>query len=324
MKPLVSLVIPVYNVEKYFAKCMETVLSQTYPNFEVILVDDGSTDSCGQMCDAYAEQNPRVRVFHKLNGGLSDARNFGVERAKGDLISFIDSDDYVAENYVEYLYNLMESNNADISCGNRYIVEDGKVRAALKYAEGVLNTEEGMISVCKGSAAWARLYKKEMLLKYPYPTGCIYEDLATTYKIIGECQTIAYGSEPIYYYIQRSGSIKASKFDERHFYFFEAAEARMNYFRERFPNIVPIAERYYVSEAFALIATTGLFYDSVHARENFARIRERLLPYIKAVLSNPSAPIYLKTMCVAVMVGFYPAKFIWPIRMRIRRILKGF
>ena len=107
MNPLISLVIPVYNVEKYLDKCMESVLAQTYDNFEVILVDDGSTDSSGKMCDGYAERDSRVTVYHKQNGGLSDARNFGVEHCNGDLVSFIDSDDYVTEDYLEYLWYLM-------------------------------------------------------------------------------------------------------------------------------------------------------------------------------------------------------------------------
>ena len=108
MNPLISLIIPVYNVEKYLAKCMESVLAQTYDNFEAILVDDGSTDSSGKMCDEYAKKDTRVLVFHKENGGLSDARNYGVERAHGELVAFLDSDDFVSNDYLFHLYSLIQ------------------------------------------------------------------------------------------------------------------------------------------------------------------------------------------------------------------------
>ena len=116
MAELISVIVPVYKVEKFLARCLDSIISQTYENMEIILVDDGSPDSCGSICDEYAQRDARFRVLHKENGGLSDARNCGVEIASGAYIAFIDSDDYIAPNYVEYLYRLLVDNDADISC----------------------------------------------------------------------------------------------------------------------------------------------------------------------------------------------------------------
>ena len=127
MNPLISLVIPVYNVEKYLDKCMESVLAQTYDNYEVILVDDGSTDNSGKMCDEYAERDSRVTVYHQKNSGVSVARNVGIENAKGEFISFIDSDDWVDESYLEKLVNAQIKYNADLTiCEYTNVYADGR------------------------------------------------------------------------------------------------------------------------------------------------------------------------------------------------------
>ena len=114
MKDLITIVVPVYKVEQYLDKCVNSIINQTYKNLEIILVDDGSPDNCGKMCDEYAKNDNRIVVIHKENGGLSDARNAGIEIAKGKYISFIDSDDYVTEDYVEFLYALISNNNVEV------------------------------------------------------------------------------------------------------------------------------------------------------------------------------------------------------------------
>ena len=128
MKKLISIVLPIYNVENYIEKCMESVLNQTYKNIEIILVDDGSPDNCPIICDQYVKEDNRVKVVHKENGGLSDARNAGIKVANGDYITFIDSDDYVDKDYVEFLYNTIEETDADIAIGgHRVIYDSGKI-----------------------------------------------------------------------------------------------------------------------------------------------------------------------------------------------------
>ena len=120
--PLISIIVPVYNVEEYLDKCVESIVNQTYKNIEVILVDDGSPDNCPKMCDDWAKKDKRIKVIHKKNGGLSDARNKGIDESKGEYLSFVDSDDYITDNYVELLYNIISKEHADISMAKQYVV----------------------------------------------------------------------------------------------------------------------------------------------------------------------------------------------------------
>ena len=166
-KDLISVIVPVYKVEKYLEKCIESVLKQTYTNLQIILVDDGSPDNCGKICDEYAKKDSRIEVIHKINGGLSDARNVGINRANGRYIGFVDSDDYIKEDMYEKLINLIKEYDADISICNLYDVIDGK--------EYVRNKDNGIheysrIDILKEilldkniqSYAWNKLYKKEL------------------------------------------------------------------------------------------------------------------------------------------------------------------
>ena len=209
---LISIIIPVYKVEKYLEKCIESVLNQTYTNLQIILVDDGSPDNCGKICDEYAKKDSRIEVIHKANGGLSDARNVGISKAKGRYIGFVDSDDYIKENMYEILLNLIKKYDADVSICNLYDVIDGN--------EYIRNKENGIqeysrLDILKEvlldkniqSYAWNKLYKKELFDEVKYPIGKKYEDIGTTFYIFEKCNKIVVTSEPEYYYLKRSDSL---------------------------------------------------------------------------------------------------------------------
>lgn len=209
---LISIIIPVYKVEKYLEKCIESVLKQTYTNLQIILVDDGSPDNCGKICDEYAKKDSRIEVIHKANGGLSDARNVGISKAKGRYIGFVDSDDYIKENMYEILLNLIKKYDADVSICNLYDVIDGN--------EYIRNKENGIreysrLDILKEvlldkniqSYAWNKLYKKELFDEVKYPIGKKYEDIGTTFYIFEKCNKIVVTSEPEYYYLKRSDSL---------------------------------------------------------------------------------------------------------------------
>ena len=208
---LISIIIPVYKVEKYLEKCIESVLKQTYTNLQIILVDDGSPDNCGKICDEYAKKDSRIEVIHKINGGLSDARNVGINRANGRYIGFVDSDDYIKEDMYEKLINLIKEYDADISICNLYDVIDGK--------EYVRNKDNGIheysrIDILKEilldkniqSYAWNKLCKRELFDTIRFPVGRVMEDLGIAHKILFDAGQIAYSDEPLYYYYQRDGS----------------------------------------------------------------------------------------------------------------------
>ena len=209
---LISIIIPVYKVEKYLEKCIESVLKQTYTNLQIILVDDGSPDNCGKICDEYAKKDPRIEVIHKVNGGLSDARNVGIAKAKGKYIGFVDSDDYIKEDMYEILINLIKEYDADVSICNLYDVIDGK--------EYIRNNENGIqeysrLEILKEvlldkniqSYAWNKLYKKELFDEIKYLIGKKYEDIGTTFYVFEKCNKIVVTSEPEYYYLKRSDSL---------------------------------------------------------------------------------------------------------------------
>lgn len=211
-KALISLIIPVYKVEKYLEKCIQSVINQTYENLQIILVDDGSPDNCGKICDEYAKKDHRIEVIHKSNGGLSDARNKGLEIAKGEYIGFVDSDDYIEADMYEVLYNLLKQYNADVSICNFYTVSQGKI--SIKNADNGIN-DYNRIEILKEilldrniqSYAWNKLYKKELFDEIKYPIGKKYEDIGTTFYVFEKCNKIVVTSEPEYYYLKRSDSL---------------------------------------------------------------------------------------------------------------------
>ena len=210
--PKISIIVPVYKVEKYLNKCVDSILGQSFSDFELILVDDGSPDNCPFICDEYAKKDSRVKVIHKTNGGLSDARNAGIEIAKGEYLAFIDSDDYVAPDTYEHAFNLMLENNADMVVFDAVIVNENQDAEFIDseeffvYDKNVALTE--MIVNRKFSVnAWNKLYKKELFSSLRYPKGMLYEDLALTYKLIDLCKTVVYTKAKKYAYVQRESSI---------------------------------------------------------------------------------------------------------------------
>lgn len=325
MEPLISLVIPVYNVERYLDKCMSSVLAQTYPNFEVLLIDDGSTDRCGVMCDGYAAADSRVRVFHKPNGGLSDARNYGVIRAHGELVSFVDSDDYITEDYLQYLYGLMTKYDADVSCAEPIMLSEGTDADLQKSDDSISVTDaEGAIKkICHGfMGAWARLYKRELLLNNPYPVGRVNEDVYCTCRILGGCESVCFSTKVIYIWIQRSGSITHSEVCEKTFDLLWASDKQLEYVKNNYPGAALAAEAQCTYAALKLV-TQVILSPSRDSRKYYKRIRSYLALHISAALRDRETPLTSKiSSCIAVC-GYWPTRFVWPARERIKMLFKS-
>ena len=212
-QPLISVIVPVYKVEKYLNKCVESIVNQTYKNQEIILVDDGSPDNCPAMCDEWAKKDSRVKVIHKKNGGLSSARNAGLDIMTGSLVSFIDSDDYVGPEMHERLYNLMQEYDADMSiCAGIDVFED-KPEPDIKgrpITIKLLSREEALrMLVCNRLTVIAptKLYKSEIFDSIRFPEGVLYEDYATAHKTYGVCNKIILSNEIFYFYLKRDDSI---------------------------------------------------------------------------------------------------------------------
>lgn len=217
---LVSVVIPVYNVEHYLPKCIESVIKQTYAQLEIILVDDGATDLSGKICEQYAKRDSRIQVIHKPNGGLSDARNCGLERATGKYITFIDSDDYVSKYFVERLYTNIVKTGADISIGNFLRVKENteiqdniekscefKVYDRIQSFTALYDKELKDIF----TTAWGKIYKRELFELIRYPVGRNYEDTSIAHLVYNLITKVVYENVKIYYYLERENSITKSE-----------------------------------------------------------------------------------------------------------------
>lgn len=241
MKPNISVIVPVYNVEQYLDRCINSVISQTYSNFELILVDDGSPDCCGSICEGWATNDERIKVFHKENGGLSDARNFGIEKASGNYITFIDSDDYVEETYLEYLLSLFEySETAKVTAANHTVVRGENFSKNVEFrGVKVFSKDEALQEVLYHGlidvSAWGKLYKREVFDNLRFPIGRLFEDTYLFGDILLLTEDIVYGGEAQYFYVQRKNSIVNSKFNSKNLQFIESVERFISLFEKDYP-----------------------------------------------------------------------------------------
>lgn len=212
--PLISVIVPVYKVEPYLDRCVQSIVDQTYTNLEIILVDDGSPDNCPAMCDAWAAKDSRIRVIHKANGGLSDARNAGMAIAKGEYIGFVDSDDWISEDYIDYLYRAVVERNADISaCDIRIVYEMSSAEHSAFNCERY-TAEQALDTLTRGetfrAVAWNKLYRRDLLEGERFPVGRYHEDEFFTYRILAKAERLSYVDCGLYFYFQRQGSIMNS------------------------------------------------------------------------------------------------------------------
>lgn len=221
MKPEVSIIVPVYRVEAFLDRCVKSILNQTYQNFELILVDDGSPDQCPEMCDRWAMADQRIRVLHKTNGGLSSARNAGLDVAKGKYIHFVDSDDWLERDAVEYLYTILKENNADMAMAEYTRKENSRIP---QNEEQVLWSQREFLryffklgTQLNVQYAWGKLYRAELFQGIRYPLGLTAEDVPTTFEIALRCKKIVYSTKIIYHYSINPDSITGQSFSEKNF-----------------------------------------------------------------------------------------------------------
>lgn len=246
----ISVIVPIYKVEDYLHRCVDSIINQTYTNLEIILVDDGSPDNCPMICDEYAKKDSRIRVVHKKNGGLSDARNAGLDIATGEYIMFIDSDDFVDIEMMESMMKNMIDNNVDmVVCNIKYVYED---REVVKYnqADRILDRYEAMEEYLKDgvvqAVAWNKLYKKSLINNMRYKVGKTNEDEFFTYKVVDKTDKIYYNSKPFYNYIQRNSSIMG-KYSIKRLDGVEASYERLNFIKKKYPTLYEKEKKTFVN-----------------------------------------------------------------------------
>lgn len=251
--PHISIIVPIYKVEEYLEKCVKSIISQTYRNIEIILVDDGSPDNCGKLADDLAKTDPRIKVIHKANGGLSSARNAGIDVAEGDYIGFVDSDDTIEPFMYEKLFLLLQKENTKLSvCAVNYVYEDGEVLR--KKGIGKNETFDFRQAIIEMNlhryfdmGAWSKLYHRSLFEDIRFPVGKLSEDYYIMYKIFDKAQRVSYLDIPCYNYLQRKNSItRSDKINHDHEY---AAFEQMQYLDEKYPDMKVIGHTAYASAA---------------------------------------------------------------------------
>lgn len=240
-KSLISVIVPIYNVEKYLARCVDSIVNQTYKNLEIILVDDGSPDNCPKMCDNFARMDSRIRVVHKKNGGLSDARNVGMKIASGECIIFVDSDDYIDCNMIAKLYDVILKDGSDVvSCGVKWVDESGTVISESKVDKNeVLDTNEAMFEIIIDGKlkqhVWNKMYKTKLIRDILFEKGKYHEDVFWSYQVFGKARNTSVIVDSFYYYVQRDNSIMGCGFSEKRLDVLEANRQRCDYVEKYFP-----------------------------------------------------------------------------------------
>lgn len=237
--PLVSVVVPIFNVADYLVKCIQSLLDQAYTNLEIILIDDGSTDNSPEICRRFAERDSRIRVIHKRNGGLSDARNTGIEMARGEYIAFLDGDDYVHQDFIKILIEQAIRNDVDISACSFYkVYDDGTlIEDSIRTSQTIFTSTEAIreiILLSNHAHVWTKIYKKSLFTdnKIRFPVGSLHEDTLTTYKLLAHANRVAYIDMPLYYYLQRSTGIMGQRFSRKNLSMVDACDEILVWIRQ--------------------------------------------------------------------------------------------
>ncbi|MBQ7596194.1 MAG: glycosyltransferase family 2 protein [Clostridia bacterium] len=285
--PLITVVIPIYKVEKYIRRCVESVLAQTYKNLEIILVDDGSPDNCPRICDEYAENDARVKVIHRENGGLSAARNSGIKIAQGEYISFIDSDDYVSPLYIEQLYIALAHYDAAISeCS--YSHNETELDTQIKSDFKLYNDKEALTEILIErdliTSACCKLFLTELFKTIQFPEGKLYEDYAVMPMLFNKAKKISFVNSKLYFYRVNEESITKCVFNEKHMQYFEIADGVNEYIEKNYPDLLKHSLNRDTSMAIAYfrkICRSGYSGKAV-VDELVTRIKKGAVPFLKS------------------------------------------
>lgn len=240
MKDLVSIIVPIYNVEEYLDSCINSIVNQTYENIEVVLVDDGSTDKCGAICDKWSKKDSRIKVIHKENGGISDARNKGINIAKGSFYVFVDSDDIVTNDMVETLMFYQQKYSSDIVQGmfkdfineEDVIVDNEKAKCTVINGIDAIKNMYDIKNGIRSTVVWNKLYKAELFKELRFPKGKIHEDEFTVYKLYYKSSKVILLDKIVYLYRKRPESTMGKGFNLNRFYWLEANEERIKFFED--------------------------------------------------------------------------------------------
>ena len=325
MNDLISVIVPIYNVEKYLKKCIDSILKQTYTNLEIILVDDGSPDNCGKICDEYAKKDKRIKVLHKKNGGLSDARNKGIEIAKGRYIYLIDSDDIITKDSIEILYKNIIETKKDISIGRiSTFTEENNMRTEdCEECIEVYDTKEAIEHLLYNtkytSSSAGKLFLASIFKDTKFPVGKKYEDLATVYKLIYNSSNGVVATNKIVYnyFVARQGSIMNEKFSATRMEALYFTEEILEFVKQKFPDIENAAITRLIIECRDILVEIPKKYE-------YKEFEKYVYNYIKKyrirTLLNKKLPLKQKIALSPILFGKKVIRLAWDLKMKIKEL----
>lgn len=320
-EPLISIIVPIYKVERYLKRCVDSLRNQTYTNLEILLIDDGSPDRCGEICDEYAKADRRIKVIHKENGGVSAARNAGLDAMKGEYVSCVDSDDFVSHYYIENLWMAIKRTNCLLSacrfirCGDDdsiplaiknqtceiEILEKKELYSCLLYQEGI------------DFSSWGKLYHRELFHEVRYPVGEWYEDVPTTCKIFEKIDNIAVIQNIDYYYYKRRDSITSVRFDERKMDAIHNVGALRDFISDHYPCLKRAAECRY----FSTVCTILFQIDDKKYEQQKVQLWNEIKKYRRGVLLDKYGRKKARLAAMLSYAGHDIMKFLYRVTQRI-------
>lgn len=322
-QPLISVIVPVYNVEKYLNRCLQSIYDQTYQNIEVILVDDGSTDSSLRLLEKYVKDDPRAKIIRQSNKGLSAARNTGIQHAKGEYLTFIDSDDYVMDDYIEYMYRLLEQYNFSSPlalCSLIKVFPNGRSKNMGNGEEKLISGKKCIEMMCYhdlvDTCAYAKLGKRELYNDHFFPVGKLFEDIGSTYKLFEQCKTVACGFKAKYFYSIKANSIVTSEFKPNKLDLLEMTDQMAQSVNSKYPDLVEATKRRQIYARFSTLNQTL-------GEPGTKSIQEKLKKYIfthrSAILNNVKAPKRDKIAYGMLILGLPVYEYMWKVYLKITK-----
>ena len=320
MEPLISIIIPVYKAEAYLDNCMKSVLNQSYRNLEVILVDDGSPDHSGALCDRYAEEDSRVRVIHKKNGGAADARNCGLDVASGEYVAFVDSDDWIERDMYELLLEQICKYDAKLCVCGRYDVINGERVAGLGPERNILLDEKNayrtlLIERELDSSPCDKLYHKSIFSELRFPVGVINEDAAIIHQIISNAGGVCLLNRRLYYYNHHAGSVTTSGFSEKNLIMKKHAERTVDYILSKYPDLSDEAQAYLAKRYIELCVYI------IRADKAVQKAQEATFTELMHKISSAKRLLQTKELVKYFMLRFGVYNVLFPLAKRITVIL---
>lgn len=321
---LVSIIVPIYNVEKYLKKCLESLINQSFKQIEIILVNDGSTDQSAEICNQYTKNHSFIKTIHKKNGGLSSARNAGIEISQGKYIMFIDPDDYIESNTVSILYHACEEENCEIACC-------GKFRETLEGNYVIKNTLKNKMVFSKKEAmhrllmnnyidtsACDKIYKSNLFQNIRFPEGQTYEDMATIYKTFLAANKVCHVGIPLYHYVVRDDSITNLEFNSNNFDLLKSAYQRYVDIKNNYVEFSDCARASYLLSITVLINDMERFNVIKTRKKEYLELKHQLFKEKSFVIKNHYLPFIKKLMIILVSIGF--SHFVFKLKKVIKKI----